>query len=165
MNYLNNFHKNINFHSKYNLLLIFILFLIKAMKVLALSLIFLLYLTTPFLSKTWIFFRHSLTFWLMFLQKELGIYELTIKLNCTQGFSFFSWHGSSRIHVQLIPNKHAGNFLIDTFVHFIIPHRHIFKTFPVCKIIHNDYSICSPVVSICNGSKSLLACSIPLSYE
>ena len=75
--------------------------------------------------------------------------------------SFFFFNFPLLYKVSFIAHQHDYYSLIGIFLQLLEPFMSIIKANLRCNIINEEGTNCSPIVSICNRSISLLPCSVP----
>ena len=54
------------------------------------------------------------------------------------------------------------NYKTKLLIHLIVPMWDIIKAFMICDIINDNDSMCASIITISDGSETLLSCRIPL---
>ena len=88
-------------------------------------------------------------------------FEVGYTIMLRQLLTLFPAYFSFINEVALISNQYLTDIIVSKFFNFKHPLPNIFKSFPVSHIIHYDDSVCTPIITSRQSSKSFLSCRIP----
>ena len=75
--------------------------------------------------------------------------------------SFFLTNFTLIFQVAFVSHKYFANVIVRKSVYLVHPLTHIFKSFPICYVIHDNDSMSSPVVTRRESTEPFLARSVP----
>ena len=75
--------------------------------------------------------------------------------------SFFFTYFALIFQVAFVSHKYFTNVIVRKSVYLVHPLTHIFKSFPICYVIHDNDSVGSPVVTRRESSEPFLARGVP----